>query len=226
MAGLLRISDIILNDGWPGGVDTRMGTPYNGFDTTAGGNCVTSPAYPVGTKIQNYDDNTICPGWYTMMYLRFHEGTDFAQDVGDTSDGYGLCFHADGTATGDTTTGDTTYAPWYVVTNDCTNSDATQRGVAAAFPAADLSHNQYGWFWVGGVCPLSDVTSFLVGEGTAVSIKAHADTAIGQQIFVTDDGTNGTQITPYCPTEVFDLTEGADATIWAGPIGWTTNADY
>ena len=223
----IKLNDLILYDKMPGPINPNMGKPAGGWDSTTvgGGNCVTTPSFQVGTKIMAYEDNSRAQGWYVMQYLRFHEGTDLAQDVGDVSDGYGMCFHAEGTAAGDTTTGDYTYTPWYVVTNDLTNSDGTRRG-AACFPANDLSHNEYGWCWVGGVCPISDVTRFVVsGEITGCDLKTNGDVLIGQEVIVVDDGTNCGALAPHCPTETYDVTVVGDATVATTPIGWVTNTD-
>jgi len=222
----IKLNDLMLYDKMPGPINSRLGKPTDGWDGTINaGNCVTSPTFQIGTKIMGYEDNSRAPGHYIMQYLRFHEGTDLAADVGDVSDGYGMCYHAEGTAAGDTTTGDYTYTPWYVVTNDLTNSDGTRRG-AAAFACADLSHNNFGWFWVGGVCPISDVTKFVVsGEVTGAGIKTNGDVKIGMEVIVVDDGTGCGALAPNCPTEAFDTTTIGDATEGTTPIGWVTNTD-
>ena len=224
----IKLNDLILFDNWPGFVDGHIGKPTDGWDSTQpdSGNCVTTPKFRVGTKIGGYEDNTRGAGSYIMQYLRFHEGTDFAQDVGAVSDGYRMCAHAEGTAAGDTTTGDYTYTPWYVVTNDCTNSDMTSGG-PICFPCADLSHNNYGWFWVGGVCPISEVTAFVVsGDITGADLKTTGDVVLGGKVCVEDDGTNGGSIAPMSDiTKMCDTTNFNDLAEWQVAVGWVTNTD-
>ncbi len=179
----INVTKIKLDESkWPGHPIPGLGKPADGWDGTTH-SCVTSPVYPIGTKISQYYDNTVSPGYATMMYMQFHDGTDLGAAAGDVSDGYGMCFMAEGTATADGT-----IPNWLIVTNDLTNSDGTKGG-AMAVPLADLSSDQFGWFWVGGVFPYSDCTA------RAGDIKVTGDISLLVNVnpiplYVADDGTN------------------------------------
>ena len=189
MAGELALHKIILNDNWPGEVNPNLGIPTGGWDSTSvpvavRSACVCVAAYPPGTKIRAYSDGSKAYGTYTMCYLRFVEGSDFAQDIGDVSDSLALVARSaqdqtDAQALIDGSNGDCTVSQWWNVTNDFSASEATQDSLAAVATAA-FSTGEYGWYWVGGVCPYKDVTMFddsatadsgaeLQGEGNIVA---------------------------------------------------------
>jgi len=136
--------------------------PKNGWNAAG----VTAPAYPLGTKIMGYTDNSHCPGWYTMYYgnLAAISGTNYGISA-DFSDGKCWCMHccltvdADSDATYKIALNDGTYQPAYVVHQCGTDqvTDATVGG-GACLPCVTLDPYEYGWFWVGGVCPCKDVT--------------------------------------------------------------------
>lgn len=208
----VALTDVVLYDKWPGAVNPNLGVPRNGFDSTS--ECGTANSYPLGTKVMGYEDGTRNPGWFTMCYMRFHDGTDLAAAAGDPSDGYAACFHACGTATAD---GSLSSA--FVVTNDLTNSDGTT-GHGIAFAAVDLSSDECGWFWIGGVCPASDVTR-LAGD-----MKTNGDVKIGEHLTIVDDGTNCAALAPACLTAIYDLTNVGDGTIsYGGPLGYSLQVD-
>jgi len=199
----VALRDVFLYDNWPGSPNFNLGRPTNGFDSTVSGsgNNATTALYIPGEKIQvpyKAADQTRWPGTSTFIYLQFHEGTDFAQDAGDPSDGYCACFHADGTATADGSIA----GPWQV-TNDVTNSDATIGG-AIAFACTDLSDDEFGWFWCGGVCPAYDVTR-LAGE-----IKTGGGVTVNCKVFVEGDGTNGAALQIADATQITDTTNFND----------------
>ncbi len=216
----VALKDIFLYDKWPGYPNFNLGKPTNGFDSTTSGsgNNVSTALYPIGTKIAvqySPSDTTRWPGQSTFIYLQYHEGTDLQQDAGDPSDGYALCFKADGTATADGS-----IAGWYQVTNDLTNSVDGTIGGAVAFACTDLSDDEFGWFWCGGVAPVADVTR-LAGD-----IKTNGDVIEGVELMVTDDGTNAGSLQPACLTCIYEVTLGYDATTtWAGPIGHSMQDD-
>lgn len=156
MAGSLQHEDFVMLDCWPGVPNSQAPTVPNGFDSTQAGNFAVagSPTYPCGTKIQGFQDSTVGAGgshvankgYYTMMYAQYHDYT-----TGDLTD------------------------PGMVVTMACCSAQALgEMGVAqditsgndislaggpAGIACCSLSDTQYGWFWVGGVCPNYDVTS-------------------------------------------------------------------
>jgi len=112
-----------------------------------------------------YQDASYHSGNYTMIYLRFAEGTGALPTVDDISDGYNFV-----------TVMDATYAPdatscWFNVTNHATISCATHDWAPFAVACSSLTGDgtltatadanaQYGWFWCGGVCPYTEVTRF------------------------------------------------------------------
>ena len=181
----IRLSRLILADGFPGDVDDNLGVPANGWDNTTDNFKTTSAdgtsdawlkgTYPMGTKIKAYTDNSACPGWYTMMYAAFHcytKGPTTNFDItGDFSESAFMCSKI-GQGCSSQTMFDTSAAPWYVLGN-CFSSFSSDLscGSPLAIPCtsmsgdgtlASLEENGYGdsfgWFWVGGVCPCKDVT--------------------------------------------------------------------
>jgi hypothetical protein len=197
-----------------------MGRPPNGFDSTVGGsgNCVTTAVFDVGTKVADYNDGTVNPGWYTMCYMQFVEGSDSAYDAGAPSTGYGLCFHCE--ATQHHPDGNVTQT-WYAVTHDLTNSDGSYGG-AVALPACDLSGAdttttgaEYGWFWIGGVCPC--VTSPRVDcTRLGGDVLTDGNIVAGSPFYVQDDGTNAAEIA---------LHSGDATKHMLGTIGWSLVVD-
>lgn len=200
---VINTQALILYDKWPGAVNPNLGKPVDGWDGTTSHD-VSVAAYPVGTKIMAYNDHTANPGWYTMMYLQFAEGSDYAYDGnGDiTAQGAGSGFCFQYCATGNMDTDGT--ARWYLVSNDLTNSCATVADAAGgglahcarcAVVAGDISgnfastgRNNFGWFWVGGVCPIKDLTN-LHGD-----ITTDGAVVAKQEVVPTDDGANGATI--------------------------------
>ena len=195
----LKLSQLMLYDKWPGPVNPNLSIPTDGWDntvdnfTTTEGN-TTPPNYTVGTKIMSYTDNTFCAGWYTMMYLMFHDSSS-ADISGDFSDGNMYCSHYDGSKANKYQV-DISAVPYYVTTRCYSagggdhGSDITS-GSPIAFPCATISADSsiqhvdddafatgfgdaYGWFWVGGVCPCADATLL---QGTAGSL-AGADISV------------------------------------------------
>jgi hypothetical protein len=175
---------IVLEDRFPGAVNPNLGIPANGWDNTA-------PTYPIGTKIMGYEDATSNPGWYTMMYLARADGsfiTDYTADVGaDASIGSRVCAHTDAT-----TADGNEEAPYYYVSGDLAQSDATSGYAACAVACgtmadADNTNDgaQYGWFWVGGVAPITSYPSL------DVSIETDGNVAAGLGVKLVNDATNG-----------------------------------
>lgn len=169
MAGEIVLHKIILNDLWPGNPNPNLGIPTGGWDYTgaSGSACMTVPAYPPGTKIEAYSDFTERPGNYTMMYLCFIEGSEHIEDLGPISEGVGICSNsgadqAEGIAVLEGSYAGlldySEFASW-ICTNDFSESDCTKTG-RVAIATADLSFGEFGWFWVGGVCPIKDATYF------------------------------------------------------------------
>ena len=202
----IYLSSLNLVDKWPGTVNPNLGIPTGGWSNTTDNFITesgsTTPAYPIGTKIMAYTDNSYCPGYYTMQYLMFHQFEDQDIDVDDFSEGQAWCAHLmDMTANTEMYDSDQSSTPWYVVTNEITAlySDAT-RAQRLCMPCFTLTSDgtlaqaqgygdAYGWFWVGGVCPVADAT--ILDDDTG--------TGIGHD--VSTDGV-------YCGPVYFDMTPG------------------
>ena len=220
----ISMQSVVLFDGWPGTPNPNVGPPTNGYDSTkeGSGNCVSTPLFPIGEKRMGYNDATHNPGGYTMCYMQFAEGSDFAYDIGAMSQGYRMCFHYE--ATQHHPDGNNA-GTWYVVSTDLTNTDGTEGG-AVAFPACDLSGAdttltngpEFGWMWVGGVCPCITLNDAGGTDMTKLgnNITTSGDVAAGN-FLITSDLTNAGAPTAMCPTEVVDGSILEDST-----HGWRT----
>ena len=189
MANAIQLTQLMLYDNWPGAVNPNLGIPRGGFDATEWNLCTTddtaaadTPPYPIGTKIMAYTDNSNCPGWYTMMYLAFHDYSSRDIEAKDVSLGQGYCCHVNVGCSTKTTFyagGNDTVAPYYFVAQCCSGQTDVTEGAPIAMPCATLSADSsivlsaigydnrvigyghgLGWFWVGGVCPVKDLTHF------------------------------------------------------------------
>ncbi|KPL25600.1 MAG: hypothetical protein AMJ75_00380 [Phycisphaerae bacterium SM1_79] len=214
--------NVILYDKWPGVPDPNLGIPTDGFDASGTHSCVTTAVYPPGTKIMAYNDGTYNPGWYTMCYMQFCEGSDLAYDAdSDLSTGYGLCFHYEGTNHPTDALGSPQQA-WWGVTSDLTNSDGSQGG-ALAVAVRDLSGtddaggNEFGWFWVGGVCPCNTTTQDMTKCGNSGPLT-DGNVAAGQPFYAQDDGSNAAELALY-------QIDSTKSTEYASALGWSLAAD-
>ena len=221
----LGLSYVCLNDLWPGAVNPNLSTPTNGWDNTTDC-CVTTPTYPAGTKIMGYNDETRNPGGYVMCYMQICDGT-FAADhsaalgvKADMSVAGMIKAHYCGTCAD----GNENNQPWYIVTADCTSSDATRGIMRAAVSCssatdagtdATLVGTQWGWCWIGGVNPGQGGTS-----GTDLTwlyecsvTTTSGEISEGSPVFLVDDATNGL---------TFDGTGSAAEEY---PCGWSIKAD-
>ena len=213
MAGAIELHKILLYDKWPGEPNPNLGIPAGGWDSTLHSCCQTEPKYPPGTKIQAYQDHTYCEGQYTMCYMCFHESSDWAYDVLDPSEdtpGF-LCSDVGGegdeglvvlqAANGGTV--DFTASLWWLVTNSYVNGDVSATGRVAC-PVAALSEGEFGWFWVGGVCPVGEVTMFDNQAGGVGSELADGSgtIAMGSKL-MPFDSTGGILLAPWDGTYEF-----------------------
>ena len=193
----IYLRDVIIYDLWPGTPDPDLSEPTSGFDASA--QCSSTPVWPLGTKIQKYNDSTYGPGYFTMIYLQYIETSDVGLDIGDPSTGYNACFHIQDACNN---TPGNTVDYWYMVTIDVTNSDATQGG-AIAFPAYDLSgnstseQNECGWFWCGGVNPCITTTGFKDCTRLAGEIRTDGSVQQGAYFGVLGDGTDVAALAGY-----------------------------
>lgn len=179
----IALGHLQLVDWWPGPVNPNLGIPANGWDNTKDNFKTTSvndtPSYPLGTKIMAYTDNSVAPGWYTMMYLMYTTFEDTDVSVGDYSGNAAICCHADN-STPQNYDDDVSAVPYYVVSPDVTGTDgAIGKQPRVAFPCASMDSDgttgytngygdAYGWFWVGGVCPCADATILDGTDGNKV----------------------------------------------------------
>jgi hypothetical protein len=132
---------IILYDLWPGDPVENLSEPLDGF-TGSDHHNVVSPAYDIGTKIRVYDDTS--KGYATFIYLQNIQGTAGAVAAKDP-----VCMDTSEQATAATS------ATWYKVGSD--GGETLVNGpMAIAISAMTTAY--YGWFWCGGVCPVSYVS--------------------------------------------------------------------
>lgn len=124
----------ILIDTWPG-VPTQglnpsdWSTVYDEIPT----------GVQLGSKRMVYD--TTNKGWAILAFLCYNKGTAAAVAV------KGKCAQETATVA--------TAAKWFNVTND--GGESFNEG-PIAIALNTMSDGQYGWFWVGGVCPVSLVS--------------------------------------------------------------------
>lgn len=197
---LIHMAYIQLSDNWPGYPAITDGVPPDGWDGTSHHGVSEAPAYPPGTKIQAYSDNSHAQGYYTMMYGALAGYSSLSHNIEAGSictlqTGAGICAKADMTPdasiTADSTykypyaSGDGTNMTWWTmhVCQSAGHTDLSQGG-RVCIPCGTMSAGQYGWFWVGGVCPVSDVTFFdaTAGDGSGHDLTC-SDTLIGPFMF-------------------------------------------
>lgn len=217
MAGEIEIHKILLYDKWPGEPNPNLGIPAGGWDSTLYSACQSVPAYPPGTKIQAYQDHTYCEGQYTMCYMCFHESSDWAYDVLAMSDTQNavICGDVGGEGNhglvvldgsyGDGGLLDYTESVWWIVTNSYINGDVSATG-RVAVPVGGMSEGEFGWFWVGGVCPVGEVTFYDAGTpggGDGSELPAAGGTiAMGSKLMPVDS-TGGIVLSPWDGTYEF-----------------------
>lgn len=223
MAGEILLHKILLYDKWPGEANPNLGVPAGGWDSTVYSCCQSAPTYPPGTKISAYQDHTYCEGAYTMCYMCFHESSDWAYDILAVSDtqnavicgdvggegGHGLVV-LDGSYAGVV---DYTESLWWIVTNSYINGDVSAAG-RVAVPVCGMSEGEFGWFWVGGVCPVGEVTFY---DGQAGGVGSEFPAAGGAIVM-------GSKLMPV------DSTGGIVFGVWDGtyeftPCGLALDAD-
>ncbi len=199
MANTLSIRDLVLFDNWPGSPNPNLGIPKGGFDATKWTDSSTE-RYPIGTKIEVYQDFSGVTGPYTMIYLRYYclsESDDFGVESAENSpEGQAIfvpfcnstCLSADGTAC------------FFGATNRATVDTGqicgTNSGVVAV-ACGTLSYRDvtteganpggYGWFWCGGVCPM-DITMLSGVAHAGADMSVQAGVAAGEPINVEVDG--------------------------------------
>jgi len=151
---------LILRDLWPGEPDFKLSKPPDGF-TGASHHNVASPVYPVGIKIKVYDETN--KGYATFIYLQYVAGTKAATLALAVKQFVSMDTSEQATAA--------TSPTYFKVTDDA--SEALIHGpIAVALGAMTTAY--YGWFWCGGVCPVSFVSGLggnYVTDGTLAAGK-------------------------------------------------------
>jgi len=230
MAGL-SIGKISLKDNWPGPVNPALGVPDDGWDGTTH-SCVTSPVYPIGTKIMAYSDASTNPGWYTMAYAEVASmcGGEIAGNggpEGDCSDGLLWVAHCcltqpAGDLTYKITTHDGSMPPPTYVVAACYSSDSidvTKGTARIGLACATASGYEHIWMWVGGVCPVQDVSLFRGAADVSDGIDITITTNITSRQFHVVDTTAAGLVFSTCPTDAAMLVDGT----WDGATthcGW------
>ena len=126
---------IVLRDGFPGVALQTSAVPIGGFTGSSHHNVETA-VYRAGTKVQVYD--TTNNGWSTFIYLKLEH-----QDLTRILAAKHICaLHKDAVMTD--------------VTNDTGTYLGQQKGPICIGLSA-MTVDRYGWFWCGGVCPVSFV---------------------------------------------------------------------
>jgi hypothetical protein len=165
-----------------------------------------------------------------MAYLQYATFEDSDISIGDYSGNAAICCHADN-STPENYDVDYSSVPYYVVSPDITGTDAALANMPrVAFPCATLDSDgtasnangygdSYGWFWIGGVCPVNDAT---ILDGTAGS-GIGADVGCGSMV------SSGAVVAAFSTASIyierpdFSATFNTDGT--AGPmqlpiLGW------
>lgn len=125
---------LVLNDNFPGAVDSKIGTPPDGFAGASHHN-VASPAYVVGTKVQVYIDSL--KGYSVLQYLQNGIASSVAVAAGKVM-----------------LIEDVTNNAGYLPTKVTNDPDEGLLGGPCAIAISAMTNSYYGWFWVAGVCPV------------------------------------------------------------------------
>jgi len=173
---------IVLTDQWPGAALQTAAVPTGGFTGSSHHNVATA-VYRLGTKVQVYD--TTNNGWSTFIYLKLE-----SQHATNVLAAKHICaLHSDAAMTD--------------VTNDPAADITAQKGPICVGLSAFTDADYYGWFWCGGVCPVSFVPALEDDYKTtnAVAIgdmtwndAASADATYGGFAFDVADGPGETRI--------------------------------
>jgi len=120
-------------------IDCWPGVPTNGPNPADWTTIDATELWQLGTKRLVYDDTN--NGWATLMYLKFEAGTDSACAIKS------LCAQ-------DKT--EAALAAGYCVVGDV-GDECNQNG-PLAIALASMTDATFGWFWVGGVCPVDTIS--------------------------------------------------------------------
>lgn len=215
----IELGKITLIDKWPGAVNPNLGMPTDGWDGTTH-SCVTTPAYPLGTKIMAYSDASINPGWYTMAYVEIASPCDGGVTAnggpeGDVSAGGLFVGHCDLTQpasdlTYNITSHDGSLPPPTFVVAACYSSatDLSKGTGRFGVACATLSGYQHGWMWCGGVCPVEDVTLFQGAQSAAAGGEITVTTNISSRTLHIVDTTALGLVFAACPSLAVQTVDG------------------
>ena len=139
---------IVLQDTVQGNVNSNLPQPVGGFIGSEHHNVATEK-YPVGTKIQVYDETA--KGYSTFVYLKNGTASGVALVAGQVMIPAGA-------------TQNTAYAT-YIYTND---ADDGVVGGNCAVALSAMTDDYYGWFWCAGVAPIGITNSGIIAT-TAIA---------------------------------------------------------
>ena len=121
-------------------IDNFPGLPTQGLnpaDFTTVYSTIPS-GFQLGSKRMIYDETN--KGWSILAFLKYNKGTAAAVAV------KGICAQETATVAA--------AASWFNVTND--GGESYLNG-PIAIALATMADGEYGWFWVGGVCPVATI---------------------------------------------------------------------
>lgn len=137
---------IVLQDTIQGSVNPNLPQPVGGFTGSEHHNVATEK-YPVGTKIQVYDETA--KGYSTFVYLKNGTASSLAIAAGQVMIPAGA-------------TQNSAYAT-YIYTND---PDDGVLGGNCAVALSAMTDDYYGWFWCDGVAPIGITNSGIISTTT------------------------------------------------------------
>ena len=120
-------------------IDNFPGIVTNGNNPSDWTAASATEDFAVGTKRAIYDDTN--NGWAILCFLKYEKGTATAATVKR------LC--------APDTTESIAAGGWGIVTND--GGESFDNG-PIAIALGTLADGEYGWFWVGGVCPVDTIS--------------------------------------------------------------------
>ena len=174
---------VILRDNWPEIANNNAAGPFNAGAPASGSDqnwyvAGDTPPHPVGTKFTGYQEGGtgIPRGTYTLIYLQVGtQNPDIALSCAAATNKC-VCCPEDASENG-------TAIQIYTVTNDSAGTTSEPTGLCAIALSA-MTNSYYGWFWCGGVAPISIVPGLAGDIPTANSFQ------IGDNIMAATDISN------------------------------------
>lgn len=137
--------------------------PLDGF-TGGSHHNVESASYPVGCQVEVYDKTNLGPSVFTYAKVVHQLATTYIIAAKDILGTYA------------------TTPVWYELDNDQQTALPGQAFIAISA----MTTNYYGWFWTGGVCPVSFVSALDGNYRTADALVASSTSGF----VIADYGTN------------------------------------